>query len=483
MNLLDRLVASISPEAGYRRAIARAATAELVGNRYQAAQPDRSLDGWMTTGASADAEIGQAIQTLRNRSRDLGRNNPFVSRAFDMLAAKMVGTGIRPRLAEDVPQQVRSRTLDLWRRWVDEADAEGLRDLYGLQLLVARTAAESGEALVRFYPAPGRDIPWVIRVLEPDYCDHTITRPLDGGGAIVQGVEYDATGRRVAYHLHRHHPGSEFRGALEAERVPAEFVAPVFWQQRPEQTHGVPWIAPSVTTARHLDDLHDARLKRAKVQACFAAFVRKNPDAAPTTTDPATGRRRQQLAPGAIEYLRPDEDVSFGTPPRGEGDDEWHVMLLHAIAAGTGLTYSQLTGDLRQVNYSSMRAGMIDFWAMLDAWQDLMLKPMLCAPLWRKFDQIAAARQRRGRMLSVEFDFPDRPFLDPVKDGEALDAALLSGRKTFHQVLSEHGDDPELHIAELFRERAELAGLGLPHMAAPAPVAMQQPTEPDADDE
>ena len=78
MNLLDRTVAYFSPQAGLRRAAARSATA-AIQNRYAAAQPDRSLQGWLTSGASADAEIGAALQTLRNRARDLGRNNPNIS--------------------------------------------------------------------------------------------------------------------------------------------------------------------------------------------------------------------------------------------------------------------------------------------------------------------------------------------------------------------------------------------------------------------
>jgi len=471
MNLLDNFISYFNPQAGLRRASARAATAAL-SNRYQAAVPDRSLDGWLTSGASADVEIGAALATLRNRARDLGRNNPFISKAYENLATKLVGTGIRPRLAEDVPAQVRKRTLDSWKKWADEADAEGLTDLYGLQRLVARTVVESGEALVRFYPDPSleKQIPWIIRVLEPDWIDISLNRPLDNGGAIVQGVEFDALGRRVAYHLFTSHPGADLfttrPSDTRVERVAADFISPVFWRTRPEQTHGVPWITPSVTTSRHFDDLQDARLKRAKVQACFAGFVHSESDG--TTVD-EKGHRRQQLSPGLLEYLRPGEDITFATPPRGEADDEWQVMLLHAISAGIGIPYSQLTGDLRQVNYSSMRSGALDFWDLLDGWQNLMLKPMLCAPLWRKFDQIASAKQRRARMLNVEWDFPDRPFLDPLKDGQALDAALLSGRKTFHQVLSEHGDDPEAHIEELRRERIELADLGLPHMLTAQP--------------
>jgi capsid protein len=43
------------------------------------------------------------------------------------------------------------------------------------------------------------------------------------------------------------------------------------------------------------------------------------------------------------------------------------------LAAGVGLTYELLTGDLSQVNYSSIRAGLIEFRRRMEAlqWQVL----------------------------------------------------------------------------------------------------------------
>src|SRR6266498_25239 len=276
------------PLAGLKRAAARSS----IKNLYEAAKPGRGFDGWWTTDKSADAEVGSQLQTLRNRSRDLGRNNPWVCRAYDLLAAKMVGTGIRPRLADEVPPQVRQRTMDLWKQFCDEADPEGLRDLYALQLLAARTVVESGEALIRFIPSPGLRVPLQIRVLEPDWIDASQHRPLDNGNAIVLGVEYNSAGRPVAYWMFNEHPGSDMslsrRATPNVERVTAEYIAPVFWGMRPEQTRGIPWCVPSVLNAKNLDDLWFARQERAKAQACFTAFIRKVPEST-ITNEPETG--------------------------------------------------------------------------------------------------------------------------------------------------------------------------------------------------
>lgn len=468
MNWIDALIGAVAPVTALRRVAAREALRDI-SNRYEAARADRALEGWWTTGNSANAEIGGALATLRKRSRDLARNNPYVARSLDIVAGKMVGTGIRPRLAEDVGASTRRRVMDDWKRWVDEADAEGLHDLYGLEAMASRCVAESGEALLVFEPSPNSRIPWKVRVLEPDYIDADKTGVLDNGNRVIQGVEYQGR-MRVAYHMFVEHPGDDLLAARKPGgagivRVPADQVAPIFRSLRPEQAHGVPWCAPIVALTKNLDDLNDARLKRAKTQACFSAFVRRQADAADIsiTTESETQRRKQQLAPGMIEYLMPDEEISFASPPAGEKDEEWQLQLLHAIAVGSGVTYSQMTGDLRQANYSSMRAGSIDFWCLLDQWQQLMLQPMMCRRLWQKFVQAQGVRENRETM-AVEWDFPERPFIDPVKDGEAADNALLSGRKTFRETIAGRGRDPEAHIDELRTERGELADLGLPHI-------------------
>lgn len=485
LNWLDRAIAVVNPQAGLKRAMARSALT-AIDDRYNAAKIDRGFNDWLSSSSDVNTVVAGDIVRIRNRCRDLGRNDPYISRAYDMIVAKMVGTGIRPRLPGNVPKQTRERTMDSWKRWVDEADLDGLQDLYGLQVQAARTMVESGMALIRFIPDnnPTIRIPWRVQVLEPDFLDLDRNQRLDGGGEIVNGVEFNANGRRTAYWLFPEHPGNGLyisrNGSL---RIESQYVAPLYRATRPDQVIGVPWAAPVVMKARHLDDLNDARVKRAKIQACFAAFITKgDPAAIGPTAVGLDGRRREQISPGMIDYLAPGEEISFASPPSGEGDDEWQKTMLHAIATGVGATYSQVTGDLSQTNYSSMRAGSIDQWALMDQWQHIVLKPMMLNPMWRVFDRIEGTLQRRNDVLSVEWDFPERPLVDPKSDGEAIDAALLAGRRTFKEVISATGKDPEMHIAELRRELEEYADLGLPHLmpegARPANGDQNSGTEP-----
>ena len=73
MNTLDKFIGYFSPERAYRRARFRSA-AELFA--YDGAKSGRRTDGWIAAGGDANTEVGASLINLRNRSRDLLRNNP-----------------------------------------------------------------------------------------------------------------------------------------------------------------------------------------------------------------------------------------------------------------------------------------------------------------------------------------------------------------------------------------------------------------------
>jgi lambda family phage portal protein len=464
---VDRALAGVWPSYAMRRLSARATMDEVSGvlRKYDAARLNRRTDGWKATGADANAEIGPDLAVLRNRSRELVRNNPYAAKAIRVLASKIWGTGIMPRVSHP-DEKVRKLAKDQWKAFVDSCDPEGMTNFYGIGKQAVRAVCESGEALIQYLPRPANwkmDIPLQVRVLEPDYVDLGKTGPTSSGGLIIQGVEYDAAGRRVAYWLFDQHPGagvSSIRRHYTSQRVSADFVQPVFDVLRAGQVHGVPFLAPAAMKLRDIDELDEARLVKKKIEACFVAFVK-------TSGDPQSGilgkgkkdgegRRIEQLAPGMINYLRADEDVQFGNPSGSEGDVDYLIQQLHAVAAGAGITYAQLTGDLRQANYSSLRAGNLDLWGLVDDWQQFMVVPQFCQSTWRRVDSLLQAMGKRGESLAraAIWQPPERPMIDPDKDGRAIDQAIRSGRKTLDQAIAATGRDPEEHLEEIAASNA-----------------------------
>ena len=320
MNPVDRIVEWLSPAAGLSRARARAAM-EVV-RAYEGARVTRRTSGWVSAGSSANAEIGPALATLRNRARDLVRNNPYANHALATLATKSIGTGIMARPDKGA--------ASAWKSFVKTADFEGQLDFYGLQHLIARCAYESGECIVRRIRTRGDngEVPLKLQVLEGDYIDSTRFGPSSvGGNYIIAGVEIDALGRRVAYWLYDRHPGEVLPMPKNwlSQRVDASEVLHFYEKLRPGQLRGVPRLASAMIKARDLDEYEEAELVRKKIEACFVAFVTGSSaqTLVPATTDAGTQQRVETISPGLIKYLGEESDVKFGSPSASGGYGEY----------------------------------------------------------------------------------------------------------------------------------------------------------------
>lgn len=466
MNWLDKAIGTLAPGAGLRRARQRQALGVLA-RAYEGARQGRRTEGWIAGGTGANAEIAPALHRLRDRSRDLVRNNPYATKAVQALVSNMIGTGLQPRARAATPDIARLADR-LWLQFSAQCDADGLTDFAGLQALMVRSLVESGEVLVRFRDRRVEDglaVPLQCQVLEADHLDSWKSEDLPDGGFILQGIEFDAIGRRRAYWLFPRHPG-ELRGVGSAasQRVPADRVLHLFDRLRPGQVRGVPWLAPVILKLRDLDDYDEAELVRKKIEACFAAFVTGAEDEQTLgqARIDASGSRIESFEPGMIEYLEPGKDVKFATPSSAGGYAEYMRMQLHAVSAGVGLTYELLTGDLSQVNYSSIRAGLIEFRRRMEALQWQLLVPGLCRPVWQRF---VVAAQAAGRLpegeITADWTAPRFEAVDPLKDIQADVLAVRAGVMTLKEAIARQGYEPAQVLAEIAATNAELDALGL----------------------
>ncbi|MEY4967289.1 MAG: hypothetical protein RL274_2872, partial [Pseudomonadota bacterium] len=489
MNALDKLVSLISPEAGLKRQMARAALARA-GQRaadtlslraYEGAKTGRRTGGWITAASSADAEVASSAVKLRDRTRALCRDNPYASRARDVYVANVVGTGITVKAGS---------AKAAFEQWITECDADGMLDFYGLQALVMRCVFESGECLIRYRerrPEDGLIVPLQLQVLEPDYLDASKSGAVSGGGWIIAGVEYNAIGQRVAYWLYNQHPGDTVnRGkSIESKRVPADQVLHIFERLRPGQTRGVPRMASILLKMRDLDDYEEAELVRKGIESCFSAIVTTEDTGSGLTegTTDVNGNRIEALGAGLIQYLKPGQDIRFGAPANGGDYGAYTKTQLRAIAAGIGITYEQMTGDLSDVNYSSIRAGLVEFYKTVDMLQWHVLVPMMLAPIWKRWAETAfavkAVRVKPDPL--AQWTPPRRQWVDPLKDVNAARQEIAAGITSISETIRARGEDPERIFAEIASERQRLADLGIVLDVVGAPAAPpEDPQDPPA---
>jgi hypothetical protein len=212
-------------------------------------------------------------------------------------------------------------------------------------------------------------VPLQLQLLEAEHLPASETRKLPSGNYIRAGIEFNGIGKRVAYHLYREHPGDTLNPLISTElvRVSADRVLHLFRPLRPGQLRGQPWLTQVLIKLHELDQYDDAEVVRKKTAAMFAGFVTKNAPEDPILNEEAAdgsanGTALAGLEPGTMQVLLPGEDVKFSAPADvGATYETFMRVQLRSIAAGMGITYEQLTGDLTGVNYSSIRAGLLEF--------------------------------------------------------------------------------------------------------------------------
>ncbi|MEN6306103.1 MAG: phage portal protein [Armatimonadia bacterium] len=471
MNFLDRAIAALSPSWGLERLRFRSALGLLETRGYDGGQISRRLPR-TAPATSANAELGQvSIERLRARARDLVRNNPYCSRALEIWTSNVVGGGIvpAPRTGD---RMLNAKVRDLWSRFCEECDSDNQMDFYGLQSLAVRSAFEGGDTLARLRTRRAGDglaVPLQIQLMEGDQLDASRHGMIDGGRSVL-GVQFDAIGRRTGYWLFPEHPGDQgqFRlGGLQSQRIPSEDVIHLYRKARIGQVRGVSAFAPVMLPATDLRDLQEAVIVKSRIEACFAGFIVSDEAdggaVGPQTSD-ADGNLVQELQPGMVRRLKPGESIEFANPTPSVAYDPVMLHTLMSIAVGLGLTYDQLTGDLRQANYSSLRAGKIEMRRIIEQVQYQMVIPLFCRPVWRRFIEIAIlSGQLSGApdKYRCEWIAPAHEAIDPEKDLRADIMAVRSGRMTLTQFIAAWGNDPDNHLAQIKEANDLLDSLGL----------------------
>lgn len=430
---------------------------------------------WRVSGAGPNAAAVQNLSLMRFRARDAIRNDPWAKTAIARLVSNTIGSGIQahPQHPNDA---VRKMQKQLWEDSGQEIDADDLFDIAGVQTLAARAFFSDGEVLVRRRwrsPLDGLAVPMQIQLLEGDLLP-VEKNEIVPDGEIVNGVEFDADGRRVAYHLLRRHPGEYGRASMtgmQTVRVPAAEIAHVFLALRPGQVRGIPELSTVLLRLKSLDNFDDAVLFRQEVSNLFAGFITKPPAEPGMPGDPVTGSAMQydvdgfspvvSLEPGSMQELAPGESVMFAEPP-GAGADYGPFMRqqLMAAAASVGMPYEVMTGDLRDVSDRVLRVILNEFRRSIEQLQWNVFIHQFCRKVWHWWVDACALSgampmpdfyRRRRDYQRVRWVPQGWPYIHPVQDVTAKRMEIRSGLASRSGAVLSRGDDPE----QVDRENAD----------------------------
>lgn len=491
-NWLDRAIGVFAPLTALRRVKARAAF-ESASRSYEGAAGGRRGSGWTATGTAADAEVHAALPHLRNRMRDLVRNNPHAAKAVSTLVTHIVGDGITGR-AKTGDAALDEKVDKLWADFCRKLDADGQLTFEGLQTLVCREMVEGGEALIRRWPRRMSDnlpVPVQVRVIESDLLDITRVGPMqDNNTFAIQGIEHDKLGRRVNYWLFPAHPGNNYlmyKVTLLSVRVPAADVIHVYEKQR-TQVRGVPWGAPVIGNFRDLDDYEDAELMRKKIESCSVGVVTGGDETDMGIGVQLEGDEKEQAGvydgdnvlverfePGMFFHLRGGRDVKFHTPAPTGSYEAYKRASLQTIAAGFRVPYELLSGDLAHVSFISGRLGLQEFHRLISQVQRQIFIPTVCERVKEWFIEAAVlsgALPDRADGYPFEWSPPPMPSTQPLDDAMADLVNVRGGSESLLTVIARRtGRNPREVLAEMAATNKILDDLGLVLDSDPRRVA------------
>lgn len=480
---------------------------------YHAGTLGRTTALWGASAANANRAIRHSLTTMRARSRDLERNDPYARRFFDLVETNVVGpNGVTVQFrATDanldgtlMQDTIANRILEREYSAFSERgqyDVTGQLSRSAYERLFMRTLARDGEVLEKVVSDPESRWGMRFQILECDWLDETYNDDLPNGNRVIMGVEMAPSGKPVAYWLRTRHPG-DIHGASRGDRMryPAGQVRHYFVQTRPEQVRGIPWLHAAMDRLYQLGEFSESAILAARLGADKLMMLEdvegQAADMADGTLPSETGSDDDR--DGALFFK--SQKGSIDILPRGTKIAQWDptypsdtfgpfvLAALRGVASGCSVSYESISNDRNGVTWTSIRHAVLDerdHWMTIQDWlvqskcRDSVTTWITLAFLSpaKPFDFLPAGKL--AKLNAPEF-FPRRwDWVNPKDDIDAEVAAIANKLTSHRRVLAKRGIDLEELLAEIRDDRAmaELFGLDLDTILAQK-VDQQQGTTP-----
>ena len=182
---------------------------QTVRRSYQAANTGRLFADFKASDSSVDKEIEGALKILRNRSRDLARNNEYVKRYLNLMKTNIIGQNgftLQVKAVDSVGKldmTGNQATEDAFNSWakLGNCTVDGKLSWIDAQKLAIETIARDGELFIIKHRGNTFKDSFAIEFIEADQIDEKKNEKLADGNEIRMGIELDKFRRPIAYHI------------------------------------------------------------------------------------------------------------------------------------------------------------------------------------------------------------------------------------------------------------------------------------------
>lgn len=477
--ILDRVISYFSPQAGVQRAKNRIAIEALSGGYHGGSRSRDALVGWNTGGQDADSDILTDLPVLRERSRDLVRNNAIAAGAIHAKVTNVIGTGLKLNASIDRDylglsdeeadnwEAAAEREFNLWAKSQD-SDIERTLNFPEHQELAFRSVLENGDHFVILAKARDKAIyGTALQHVEADRVSNPDNKP--DTATLAGGVERTMNGEVKKYHISDKHPGSRGAVGLTWSAVPAfgeqtgrRVTLHLYRKIRSGQTRGVPDLAPVIESIKQLGRYTEAEIDAAVKTAMFALLVKTETGDGLAGLDLASWKttRKEYYNTSPVDLkggsstvlgLFPDDEVSAFDPNRPNSSAEPFIKaFLVQIGMALELPVEVLTKHF-QSSYSAARAALVQMWLFIVG-RRRWLADNFCQPI---YETILSEAIAKGRLSAPGF------FTDPRVRAAYCGSEWIGdaqGQIDETKAVSAARDRIELGVSHLKRETAALTG-------------------------
>ena len=477
--------------------------------KYDAAGTGRRMAGWNPPSQGPNKAL-EGLQRVRNRARDVSSNDWSGESGIQKWTTSLIGIGITPRFHRVTNKARKIAITDLYNDFVAKSDADCVLNLYGQQTLIVRSWLDAGEVFIRRrarFADEGLPVPLQIQVIEAEFVpllDADTYTGMPAGNRIRSGIELDKRGRRVAYWLHKDHPGDGLSLTITdgmLVRVPAADICHVFEQKRPGQLRGVSMLVPVLNRLKNIENYDDATLTRQQLANLVVGFITRgipepgaDDDIDPLTNLPIASGESSPLMgmqPGILQELDDGQKMEWSNPPEAGTTYSDYMRTQHmGTAAAAGIPYEIFSGDIINVSDRTLRVIINEFRRFNEQRQWQIIIPQFCQPVVEWFAQAAVLA---GKIDQSEYDDVRRAehaphgwaHIHPIQDPTGKRIEVEAGFRSRSSVVGGYGDDIDKVDAETqaddLRQQALKIGpyskaLKVPPPApVPAPVAAPAP--------
>ena len=446
---------------------------------YRAAYPDRLANGFSFFAPTTRDTVRREIRGLVGHARHASQNFDF-QRSYEMLVRRhVVGpSGIRlqmdvrdPSGNKDVAANAQIETA--WQKWgkMGRTTICGRLGWWGVECQIATAIAREGGGFLRLYE--GRSYGQFGFQVEPipfDLLDLDYTTPLPGGAYVDSGIEFSEAGRVLAFHIWSVAQSETYRSAPRKRlRIPACQMIYVVVPEEVGQTLGVPRSATALRLMNMTEKYQEAGMTAAHYGASQMVFFEQDANTDQISEEKETDIPIDEIEAGTIAGLPQGVRANWSTPHYPDAAVEPFMRYFGTSqAAGLGVAYETLSGDLSRANFSSLRAGKgeeRDEWRMMqralfEGLHDLVFDRWL--PMAILSGQIRLPIAKLDKFLAATWRPRGWPSVNPKDDATANANDLANGTKSLTEIVAEKGRSIEAVLDERAAEVEMFKSRNLP---------------------